>query len=316
MEDEQVHDEPLTMSPMPADIKARMIKVQGGRWYLPVASRLIWFRRDHPDWGIVTDPLEINHKDNWAVFRTSIFTADGRLVSTGTKKEDLRGFGDWLEKAETGSVGRALSMLGYSTENDHELAEAVTVDSPSRNVAPPKGTPRPAGPVPPVQRPPVQRSAQPRPPANLPVRDLNADTEEDFPPVEDIPAPPRQRPAPQPSAPDSGTERAGSTLPSPEESAQRQNAFERYGRRAQELGFDVTTSGGNALSYGKVLGVIIQQSQTTPLDNLPPLQRPKTIPSHERWFPEAHFVEYALTDLDRYAAQSGKKNPAERPLRV
>ena len=42
--------------------KRHLIKVQGGRMYLPVSARLIWFRNEHPDWGIETEPLVIDHE--------------------------------------------------------------------------------------------------------------------------------------------------------------------------------------------------------------------------------------------------------------
>jgi hypothetical protein len=74
-------------------------------------------REDHPDWGIQTEPLQIDHEKQFAVFRATITDAGGRVLATATKKEDAKGFGDWLEKAETGSVGRALLLCGYGTQN-------------------------------------------------------------------------------------------------------------------------------------------------------------------------------------------------------
>lgn len=118
------------------DFKRHVIKVQGGREYLPVSARLVWFRNDHPDWGIVTTAVEINltpenNKPAYAIFQAQIFNEDGRLMATGTKMEDARGFGDFLEKAETGSVGRALAMCGYGTQFAPELEEGHRLaDSP------------------------------------------------------------------------------------------------------------------------------------------------------------------------------------------
>lgn len=100
-----------------------MIRVQGGKDYLPVAWRLVWFRQDHPEWGIVTEPVEINHEKQYAIFRANIFNDEGRLIATGTKKEDVRGFGDYIEKAETGSIGRALALCGYGTQFEPDLDE-------------------------------------------------------------------------------------------------------------------------------------------------------------------------------------------------
>ncbi len=109
---------------MAFDFKRHLIKVQGGRQYLPVSARLIWFRSEHPDWGIETEAVEMNHEKQYAVFRARIYNEDGKLMAMGTKKEDVKGFGDYIEKAETGAVGRALAMCGYGTQFSPELDEA------------------------------------------------------------------------------------------------------------------------------------------------------------------------------------------------
>jgi len=110
---------------MAFDFKRHLIKVQGGRSYLPVSARIVWFRQEHPDWGIHTEPIEINHEKQYAVFRAIIYNAEGKLMSMGTKKEDVKGFGDYMEKAETGAVGRALALCGFGTQFSPELDEAA-----------------------------------------------------------------------------------------------------------------------------------------------------------------------------------------------
>ena len=110
---------------MAFDFKRHLIKVQGGRTYLPVSARIVWFREEHPDWTIETEAVEINHEKQYAIFRARISDADGRLMATGTKKEDVKGFGDYIEKAETGSVGRALALCGFGTQFSPELDEAT-----------------------------------------------------------------------------------------------------------------------------------------------------------------------------------------------
>lgn len=113
--------------------KRHLIKVQGGRMYLPVSARLIWFRNEHPDWGIETEPYAIDPDNQYAIFRAKIFDADGKLMAVGTKREDIRGFPDYIEKAETGAVGRALALVGYGTQFAPELDEVNAerfVDSP------------------------------------------------------------------------------------------------------------------------------------------------------------------------------------------
>ena len=108
---------------MAFDFKRHLIKVQGGRSYLPVSARLVWFREEHADWGIETEVVEIDHEKQYAVFRARIYNADGKLMATGTKKEDVKGFGDFIEKAETGAVGRALALCGFGTQFSPELDE-------------------------------------------------------------------------------------------------------------------------------------------------------------------------------------------------
>ena len=119
------------------DPSRHTIRVQGGREYLPVAARLVWFREEHPDWGIVTDPMQIDQDQQYAIFRASIVNEAGRLIATATKREAVRGFPDYLEKAETGSVGRALALCGYGTQFAAELDEGERLaDAPRSTSAP------------------------------------------------------------------------------------------------------------------------------------------------------------------------------------
>ena len=115
---------------MTFDPKKYMMNLKG-KEYLPVSARLIWFRQDHPDWSIVTTPVEINLEKNFAIFSATIMNTDGKIIATGTKMETVKDFGDFLEKAETGSVGRALAMCGYGTQFAPELSEGARfADSP------------------------------------------------------------------------------------------------------------------------------------------------------------------------------------------
>ena len=118
---------------MAFDFKRHLIKVQGGRTYLPVSARIVWFRQEHPDWSIETEAVEINHEKQYAIFRARICDGDGKLMATGTKKEDVKGFGDYIEKAETGAVGRALALCGFGTQFSPDLDESAAgrfADSP------------------------------------------------------------------------------------------------------------------------------------------------------------------------------------------
>lgn len=107
-----------------------------GKDYLPVQERLIWFREERPLWSIETQGVNVT--DSSAVFRAEVKDEAGRVVSTGHKSETKSGFADFMEKAETGSVGRALAMLGYGTQfcaDELDEGERI-VDSPRDNVKP------------------------------------------------------------------------------------------------------------------------------------------------------------------------------------
>lgn len=81
--------------------------------YLEVKWRLVWLRQEHPDAVIETRLIETDNTH-------TIFQADVTLPSggraTGHKQETAADFGDHLEKAETGSIGRALAALGFGTQ--------------------------------------------------------------------------------------------------------------------------------------------------------------------------------------------------------
>jgi hypothetical protein len=99
--------------------------------YLPVAWRIVWMRTEKPEWQITTDI--VTNTDMYAVVKASIF-ADGytRPFATAHKREDKAGWGDYMEKAETGAIGRALALCGFGTQFSPEIEEGVEriVDSP------------------------------------------------------------------------------------------------------------------------------------------------------------------------------------------
>jgi hypothetical protein len=123
--------------------------------YLPVAYRLVWFRENFPNGIIETDLVHLDlDRDTeeevsvWnpekrrsekvikqakgiAIFKATVKDGLGG-IATGTKMEKAASFPDWLEKAETGAIGRALAELGFGTQfTGDEFNEAHRiVDSP------------------------------------------------------------------------------------------------------------------------------------------------------------------------------------------
>src|SRR5579884_3448906 len=126
----------------------------GSSDYLPVQWRLVWFREQCPEGTIETElvHLDLDRETEeegyaWnsetrrsekitkratgiAVFRATVKDGKGG-VATGTKSEKAASFPDFIEKAETGAIGRALAALGYGTQFAPELNEEHRiVDSP------------------------------------------------------------------------------------------------------------------------------------------------------------------------------------------
>jgi hypothetical protein len=110
---------------------AKYLSRVSGADYLEVKWRLVWLRDRHPDASIET--TLVSHEDNIAVFRAEVQIPGGGS-STGWGSESAGDFRDYLEKAETKAIGRALAALGFGTQfcPDHEFGAASgrIVDSP------------------------------------------------------------------------------------------------------------------------------------------------------------------------------------------
>lgn len=111
----------------------------GMKDYLPVQWRLVWFREQCPDGTIETELVHLDLDKEmeeeafvWnndkrkserviksgrgvAIFRAVVKDGKGG-VATGTKMEKAVSFADFIEKSETGAIGRALAALGYGTQ--------------------------------------------------------------------------------------------------------------------------------------------------------------------------------------------------------
>ncbi|HEX3722250.1 MAG TPA: hypothetical protein VHV31_05635 [Nitrolancea sp.] len=92
----------------------RRIVVRGRETeYLDVKWRLVWLRGDHPDAHIATEL--VSHDGKMAVFRAEVVLPSGGRAS-GYGSETAQDFQDYIEKAETKAIGRALVALGYGTQ--------------------------------------------------------------------------------------------------------------------------------------------------------------------------------------------------------
>src|SRR3954468_12133764 len=119
----------------------------GGNDYLPVKWCLVWLRDEHPEATIETELVE--HVDNVAIFRAQVRIPTGGSAS-GYGSESASDFRDYLEKAETKAIGRALRALGYGAQfsTDHEIPSEVgaqITDISARRSIEDDGQPAPAG---------------------------------------------------------------------------------------------------------------------------------------------------------------------------
>lgn len=89
-----------------------------GKPYLQVAHRLVWMTEKFHNYKVDTNFLKL--EEDYAIARTeiTIFNEDGSVLksASATKKETKKDFPDFVEKAETGSMGRALASLGVGTQ--------------------------------------------------------------------------------------------------------------------------------------------------------------------------------------------------------
>ena len=123
-----------------------------GKQYLGVRWRIAWFRAEHPDGSIDTEMVE--RTPDQAIFRAKVESMTGGKA-TGWGSETQDDFGDFIEKAETKAIGRALAALGYGTQFcvDFDEGGAVT-DAPVER----KQAGRPAAPTPRATPPNAEKS--------------------------------------------------------------------------------------------------------------------------------------------------------------
>lgn len=84
-----------------------------GKEYLEVKWRLLWLRTEHPDALVETELVK--HAAGLALFRAKVSIPGGGQAS-GWGSETADDFEDYIEKAETKALGRALAALGYGTQ--------------------------------------------------------------------------------------------------------------------------------------------------------------------------------------------------------
>lgn len=151
---EEAREEQRKRSFNPNDHLMQLRSKEGAKDYLPVQWRLVWFRDQCPHGTIDTEEIEVDldremeedvfvwnsekRRSEKVVKRAKGYARYKAIVTdgkggraTGTKSEKAASFPDFIEKAETGAIGRALAALGYGTQFAPDLDEAHRiVDSP------------------------------------------------------------------------------------------------------------------------------------------------------------------------------------------
>ena len=138
--------------------------------YLEVKNRILWFRTENTKGKILTKAVELT--DKRAIFKATAIK-DEDTMATAYGSETPGDFKDYVEKAETKAVGRALAMLGYGTQFAPEFEEGdqvvdAPVEKPPLPTVKPAATPKPAAPAYPTPPPPVAPPPKPTPAAPVP----------------------------------------------------------------------------------------------------------------------------------------------------
>jgi hypothetical protein len=102
----------------------------GGSDYLDVKWRLLWLRKEHPDAEIITDLVQ--HDPQMAIFKAMVTLPSGGKA-TGYGSETASDFPDFIEKAETKAIGRALNALGYGAQFSERTEDPVLTQGGERS---------------------------------------------------------------------------------------------------------------------------------------------------------------------------------------
>lgn len=111
-----------------------------GKLYLDCIYRVQWFREQHPDWKIHTNI--VNADKEGALVRAVIMNDKNEVLATAHRYQD-KTFKNYIEKAESQAIGRALALCSFGTTfaaADFEESDDPSglADSPSDAHLPPQ----------------------------------------------------------------------------------------------------------------------------------------------------------------------------------
>lgn len=109
----------------------KTIKVQGGKEYAEVHTRVNYFRSQekYKDWSEDCDIVQCAEDMSWILMKATISYPDGRVASVGHAFEKQDGSRinqrNHVENCETSAVGRALGLLGIGSDGSIASYEEV-----------------------------------------------------------------------------------------------------------------------------------------------------------------------------------------------
>jgi hypothetical protein len=104
-----------------------------GKEYMEVKDRVMVFRKNHPDWAIITQLIENNESTGSVIFKAHIEDEEGRIRGTGhahefkDDKTSMVNKTSHLENCETSAIGRAMASLGIGVESSYASYDEVMI---------------------------------------------------------------------------------------------------------------------------------------------------------------------------------------------
>lgn len=100
---------------------------------MEVKDRVMVFRKNHPEWALITQIVENNESTGSVVFKVIIEDENGRIRGTGhahefkDDKTSMVNKTSHLENCETSAIGRALASLGIGIESSYATYDEVLI---------------------------------------------------------------------------------------------------------------------------------------------------------------------------------------------
>lgn len=104
-----------------------------GKEYMEVKDRVMVFRKNHPNWAIITQLIENNESTGSVIFKAHIEDEEGRIRGTGhahefrDDKTSMVNKTSHLENCETSAIGRAMASLGIGVESSYASYDEVMI---------------------------------------------------------------------------------------------------------------------------------------------------------------------------------------------